>query len=132
MRVSNAIAAAALALSGTAGMAQDMGETEYMVACAGCHGESGMGDGPFAELLNVSTPGLTTLAADNDGAFPFTEVFLLVDGRGGVRAHGSDMPVWGQRFTASAMPGTHPETAELVARGRVLSLVRYLESIQQE
>ena len=124
-------AAVAVAVTGPAA-AEDAGREEYMVACAGCHGESGMGDGPLAALLNVATPGLTTLSRDNDGAFPFADVFLSIDGRGGVRAHGSTMPVWGTRFTASALQTAYPETADLIARGRVLSLVTYLESIQEE
>ena len=112
-------------------LSDDTGQSEYMIACAGCHGESGMGDGPLAPLLNISTPSLTTLAAQNDGEFPFAEVFLAVDGRGGIRAHGSEMPVWGERFSATALGDAFPDTAELIARGRVLSLVYYLQSIQE-
>lgn len=112
-------------------LSDDTGQSEYMIACAGCHGETGMGDGPLAPLLNISTPGLTTLTADNDGAFPFAEVFLAIDGRGGIRAHGSEMPVWGERFSATALGDAFPDTAELIARGRILSLVYYLQSIQE-
>lgn len=112
-------------------LSDDTGQSEYMIACAGCHGETGKGDGPLAPLLNISTPSLTTLAARNDGAFPFAEVFLAIDGRGGIRAHGSEMPVWGERFSATALGDAFPDTAELIARGRILSLVYYLQSIQE-
>lgn len=132
MRYPMWVVAALTAVAGAAAQADEVGRQEYMVACSGCHGESGMGDGPLAPLLNISTPGLTTLSRDNDGVFPYAEVFLLIDGRGGVRAHGSSMPVWGERFTASALQAAHPDTAALMARGRVLSLVAYLESIQAE
>jgi mono/diheme cytochrome c family protein len=112
-------------------LADEAGQQEYMVACAICHGETGMGDGPFAPLLNITTPNLTTLAQGNDGVFPFLDVLMVVDGRTGVRAHGdSAMPIWGQRFAASAAEsGVYG--SELEVRGRLLALVSYLESIQQ-
>lgn len=121
---------AAMVLVGSAAQADVAGEREYFVACAGCHGESGMGDGPFAGLLNVSTPGLVELAQANDGVFPYEAVLATIDGRDGVRAHGSTMPVWGERFAVSAS-SQRGEAAEMVARGRILSLVYYLQSIQK-
>jgi mono/diheme cytochrome c family protein len=98
---------AGLALATSLPAAADpVGQQEYMVACAICHGESGRGDGPFAPLLHITTPGLTGLAAANDGVFPFLDVLMVVDGRTGVRAHGdSAMPIWGSRFAASADAG---------------------------
>ena len=123
--------AAGLALATAPALADETGQQEYMVACAICHGESGMGDGPFAPLLNITTPNLTTLAQSNDGDFPFLDVLMVVDGRTGVRAHGdSAMPIWGQRFAESASD-EGPYGSELEVRGRLLSLVTYLESIQQ-
>jgi mono/diheme cytochrome c family protein len=111
--------------------ADEVGKQEYMVACAICHGESGKGGGPFAPLLNIETPNLTTIAAGNDGVFPFLDVLMVVDGRTGVRAHGdSAMPIWGERFQASAT-GAGPFGTELEVRGRLLALVTYIESIQE-
>ena len=106
------------------------GEQEYIVACAGCHGESAMGDGPLAGLLSISTPNLTELSKANDGEFPFEAVLTTIDGRDGIRAHGSTMPIWGERFQASAT-SQRGETAEMVARGRILSLAYYLRSVQK-
>jgi hypothetical protein len=123
--------ASALALAAAPAIADETGQQEYMVACAICHGESGKGDGPFAPLLSITTPGLTTLAKDNDGTFPFLDVLMVVDGRTGVRAHGdSAMPIWGERFRESAAEAG-PYGSELAARGRVLALVTYLETIQE-
>lgn len=124
------ISASALAVFAAPALADSAGEREYMVACAGCHGESGMGDGPFAELLNITTPGLLQLSEANGGSFPFEAVLSTIDGRDGVRAHGSTMPIWGERFQASAM-SQRGETADMVAKGRILSLVYYLQSVQQ-
>lgn len=41
------------------------------------------------------------------------------------------MPIWGERFRASAT-SQRGETEEMVARGRILSLVYYLQSIQEQ
>ena len=122
--------AAALILLANAAVAEEAGERDYMVACAGCHGESGMGDGPLAGLLNISTPSLLELTNANNGMFPFEAMLTTIDGRDGVRAHGSTMPIWGERFQPSAT-SQRGETAEMVTRGRILSLVLYLQSIQQ-
>lgn len=134
MKTSRLIALSAAFLAGMTLAAQaqeDPGKTEYMTACAICHGESGMGNGPFAELLNIEVPGLTGLAAANDGEFPFLDTLMVVDGRTGVRGHGGPMPIWGDRFEQSALENAGVYGAELIARGRLLSLVNYLESIQQ-
>ena len=123
--------AAGLALAAAPVFAEETGQQAYMVACAVCHGESAMGDGPFAPLLNIQTPNLTTLAQANDGVFPFLDVLMIVDGRTGVRAHGdSAMPVWGEIFSDSAS-NAGPYGSEVIARGRLLSLVYYLELIQE-
>ena len=123
-------ATAALIIATAPALADSAGKQEYMVACAGCHGESAMGMGPFAEMLNTTTPSLVNLAEANGGVFPYDTVLATIDGRDGVRAHGSTMPIWGERFTDSAT-SRQGETADMVARGRVLSLVYYLQSIQK-
>ena len=110
--------------------ADSIGQREYMIACAGCHGESGKGDGPVAEHLKIETPDLTGLAAKNGGEFPFEYTVFMIDRRNVIPVHGNDMPVWGDRFQASATSRSG-ETAEMVARGRILSLAYYLQSIQQ-
>ena len=122
--------ACVFAAVGTISLAEESGKVEYMENCATCHGESGLGDGPLAELMTVPVPGLTDLSAKNDGVFPMLEVIHTVDGRQGTRGHGYPMPVWGSRFKASAEE-RGPYGAEVVVRGRILSLVYYLESIQQ-
>lgn len=125
-------ATAILAATAIGAMAEDdLGKSEYMTACAGCHGESGMGNGPFSELMNVEVPSLTTLAAQNEGKFPFLDTLMVVDGRTGVRGHGGPMPIWGDRYKDAASEVFGPYGAEAVVRGRLLSLVYYLEDIQE-
>ena len=130
-----ATVSAVLIAAPTLSIAQDAtieaGGREYALACAGCHGESGMGDGPLAGLLEIETPNLTTITERTGGGdFPYYNTLKLIDGRD-VRAHGGDMPIWGERFQISAT-SQRGETADMVARGRILSLVYYIESIQEE
>lgn len=115
-----------------AGLAQadEVGRREYLYNCSACHGDSGRGDGPIAQYINVETPGLTTLAQHNDGVFPLLHVIQVIDGRSGVGPHGTIMPVWGERFMASEIGDGGPYGGEVIVRGRILSLARYLESIQ--
>lgn len=112
------------------------GQQEYMIACAGCHGESGMGNGPLAGLLDIETPNLTAITEwTGGGAFPVQNTLLLIDGRQTLRAHGGEMPVWGNRYMADAAQVEGEagplQAAELVALGRMMALVCYRESIQQ-
>lgn len=131
--------------AGGAGMAQDAsdatleaGRTEFLSACAGCHGQDARGDGPMADLMKISTPDLTKLTERAGGQFPFRNTLLLIDGRNVVRAHGGDMPIWGDRYFTQAvregleMTGPHmPNPPDEVVLGRVLSLVSYLETVQE-
>jgi len=110
--------------------ADEAGRAEYLASCASCHGETGAGDGPLAELMTVSMPALTGLSAANDGAFPMLKVIQVIDGRVGIRGHGYPMPVWGARYKADAM-GSGDYAAEIETRGRLLSLALYLQSIQE-
>ena len=134
-----------LAGCATAVMAQDSvtGQYEYMNHCASCHGEAADGKGPLVTYFREPIPDLTVLALNNDGVFPFLETLMIIDGRTGLRGHGGATPVWGDTF-ARDMPG-FGETfkseaieiagvfgAETIARGRLLSLVEYLVTVQQD
>lgn len=129
-------ALATIILFGTvsAALAQDSvtGQYEYMNHCASCHGEAGTGDGPLVTFFKEPVPDLTVLARDNDGVFPFLETLMIVDGRSGLRGHGGTMPVWGDTFEAAAAEQAGVYGAETIARGRLLSLVEYLITIQQD
>ncbi|WP_245866690.1 c-type cytochrome [Oceaniglobus roseus] len=127
-----AIAAATLILATGGARAEDAGRQEYMYNCSACHGESARGDGPVARYLNVSTPDLTALARKNDGVFPLLHVIQVIDGRSGVGPHGTPMPVWGERFMKDGVEDAGPYAAEVIVRGRILSLAEYLESIQKQ
>jgi hypothetical protein len=125
-------AAAALSLTATGATAQSAaGLEEYVQACASCHGIAGQGNGPLAEFMTVEVPDLTRIAMENDGVFPMNQVIQIIDGRTGVRGHGSEMPVWGRRYQVELTPDTGEYGAEVLIRGRILALATHLEAIQE-
>lgn len=114
-----------------------IGRDEYNNNCASCHGISGKGDGPFSEYIKKGAPSLTTLSKNNGGVFPFDRVFKIIDGRGGVRGHGtSEMPVWGKEYTAKTVATHGPFFGEFyaedVVRARILALIDHLHSLQEK
>ena len=119
------------AFSAGSAIAEDagIGAALYGEWCAACHGDAGKGDGDMAGVMTIPAPNLTMLASANDGVFPMLEVIHTIDGRTGVRAHGGMMPVFGRVFSTDGEG--NPYGSVLEARGRVLSLALYLESIQQ-
>ncbi len=132
--VACALSGALFAFAGAAS-ADDIGRAEYMNFCAGCHGVAGKGDGPLIPILQIETPDLTTITQRTGGGeFPFQNTLRLIDGRD-VRAHGGEMPLWGDRYFTMAQRTEQraetPESFELIARGRLLALVTYLASIQE-
>lgn len=130
---------AALLVSASAVAAQDgtsLGEMEYNNSCVVCHGTDGKGGGPFAQHLATRPPSLTTLAQSNDGVFPVSDVYAIIDGSADVSLHGGrSMPIWGRRYAAdlqSDMSAYYsPEEAKAFATTRILALIEYLASIQE-
>lgn len=136
MRPGLALAAAALLAAAAApapatGDEIARGAALYATYCAACHGPSGRGGGPVADLLAVPVPDLTTIAARHGGAFPRLEVIQIIDGRTGLRVHGGSMPLWGSAFAAETGGSAGAYGAEPDIRARVLALARYLETLQE-
>ncbi len=130
------ILAATGVLGATAVLAQEanqeftVGRDEYLVACAAYHGEAAAGNGEIATMLKDCVPDLTEIANRNDGVFPLLKIIQAIDGRAVIRGHGNPMPVFGNRYRAEAS-GTAVLGAKALARGRVLELALYLQSIQE-
>lgn len=125
---------AAVAVAGVFNVSQaqaDVAGAElYADYCAACHGVAGKGDGDMANVITIPSPNLTLLAKNNDGEFPMLRVIHTIDGRTGLRSHGSVMPIFGKTFSAQSQDLGYGEV--LMTRGRVLSLAMYLESIQAQ
>lgn len=131
------IMAAAGLLWATAGSAQDttqefnIGQEEYQKACAACHGGAADGNGELATMFKNPIPDLTGIAKRNDGVFPLLGVIQAIDGRAVIRGHGNPMPVFGNRYRAEADSRSTMFGSEAIARGRVLELALYIQSIQE-
>ena len=106
----------------------ERGRDLYRIYCRNCHGDTGQGDGPMAEVLTIQPKDLTRLSRDHDGEFPTDDVHATIDGRDDVLAHGSNkMPVWGlafQQFDTDI-------DQERQVQARILQLMEYLKSIQK-
>ena len=106
----------------------DRGRLLFSIYCQNCHGESGRGDGPTAELLTVKPADLTRISRRNDGKFPTEQVARTIDGREMIRGHGNRrMPIWG----LSMQQLDQDTNQENEVREKIRKLTRYLESIQQ-
>ncbi len=116
---------------------QEIGETEYRVSCAACHGLTGVGNGPVAGVLTKPPANLTLISRENKGIFPVEVIYETIDGRGALGPHGNrQMPVWGNRYQVESLQQIagipHDVSRQAIVHGRILSLVYYLQSIQTE
>ncbi len=72
------------------------GELRFERNCGICHGLDAKGGGAFSEILKIDPPDLTVLTKNNNGSFPFTDVYNAIDGRNISLAHRptyfADMP----------------------------------------
>jgi mono/diheme cytochrome c family protein len=102
------------------GEAVSVGRDTFVRYCSACHGQGGRGDGPAAAVLQPPPADLTRIAQRHGGHFPVAEITAYIDGRRGVRAHGSpEMPVWGERFAAMLEPAFTRPSVRARATGPV-------------
>jgi mono/diheme cytochrome c family protein len=102
------------------------GADTYGTYCAGCHGQTGRGNGPIAPLLKTRPPDLTSLAARNGGTYPRARVAAAVaNTERPITAHGTgEMPVWGTIFRA-----LDPNDARVQVR--IDNVVGYVATLQE-
>ena len=111
-------------------MLAEVGAEMFKQYCASCHGMNGEGDGPVAASLKKPPADLTRIAARRGGNFPDADISRWIDGRFDAPAHGTrEMPVWGRQFQDTVGNRTDPDE---VVRGRLLTLVEYLKTIQKK
>jgi len=110
----------------------ETGRELYLSRCASCHGPLALGDGPMAAMLIIPVPDLTGLRARNDGVFPRVEVVRTIDGRAPLAGHGGGgpMPVFGPILGGGSAVLDGSDGLMIETRGDVVSIARYLETIQ--
>lgn len=111
----------------------DLGKREFEANCASCHGTNGKGNGLLVEWLRRSPTDLTTLTKRNGGVFPVSKMYETIEGAN-VPSHGSrDMPVWGTdyRVKAAEYYMDMPYDPEIYVRTRILSLIEYINRLQE-
>ena len=121
------------ALAAKSGEKTDIGKSEYQAYCANCHGLSGKGDGPIADLLTKKAADLTVLSRTNGGVFPIARIYEVIDGTKDVKIHGSrDMPIWGQVYSIKAAEYYRDVDydPEVYVRSRILTLIDYIHRMQ--
>ncbi len=107
------------------------GGLEFERSCAICHGYDGKGKGIMSDSLTKKPTDLTLLANNNNGHFPFTQVYQIIEGSPKVGIHGSrDMPIWGDRYRKEAEKFDADE--RIYSRGLILELLVYIMSIQEK
>jgi len=97
----------------------------YDAYCADCHGVNGKVAMSTATALNLKTPDLTQLSAQNGGSFPKDRIRSLLMDLDLYPAHRvTNMPHW-----APALQSLNKDHPELVGL-RVQNLMAYLETLQ--
>jgi len=125
----------ALSASGVALSASDveLGKKEYDAKCAVCHGPSGKGDGPYVNQLKTGSSDIAILSKNNNGEFPRSQVFMVLDGRSEVQAHGPrEMPIWGEVYQSEGPADKTAKEREPYVSERLHALIAYLETIQEK
>jgi mono/diheme cytochrome c family protein len=102
------------------------GKQEYEENCVSCHGADGRGKGDLGQKLFKKPTDLTTIAARNEGQFPFQRIVEIIAGDTPVAGHETmHMPEYADRMKGDNFkPGYHQ------AHVRILQLTHYLESLQ--
>lgn len=108
------------------------GEETYIAKCASCHGKDAKGINAADNDLGVNSPDLTLISKRNNGQFPVSRIYAIIDGREDVQKHGTRaMPTWGSLFLSDTIWEGCSQVDETIVRGRIMELILYLDSIQQ-
>lgn len=111
-----------------------IGQSVFQELCASCHGAEGNGDGVIADLFKVRPRALSQLSKENGGEYPFELVYQTLKATRNTKAHGDTaMPVWGDYFQVNVLDDpTVDETESFVALGKLLSVIYYIETLQDK
>lgn len=108
------------------------GAEDFAAFCSGCHGATGVGDGPMATELSGARPAdLTGLASRNDGAFPKLRVMAKIWGYTGGRDGAAVMPNFGPLLDSALVPYDSGDGRETPTPIRLVQLAEYVERLQK-
>ncbi len=108
------------------------GSETFKLKCASCHGEDAKGKKAKDIDINLNAPDLTMISKRNNGQFPVSRIYAIIDGREVLREHGTrSMPTWGDLFLTDTIWEGCSQVDEQIVRGRIMELILYLDSIQQ-
>ena len=108
------------------------GAETFKIKCASCHGEDAKGKNAADIDLDVNPPDLSSISKRNNGQFPVSRIYAIIDGREAVQNHGTrTMPTWGSLFLSDTIWEGCSQVDETIVRGRIMELILYLDSIQQ-
>lgn len=109
----------------------DSGHDLFKRHCARCHGDDARGNAVDTAKQSVQAPNLTTLAQHNGGTLPVWGVYEVVSGSKVLAEHRTrTMPIWGEKF--AKLRGVTKENKESIVRGRIMAILAYLSTIQQQ
>lgn len=123
------LAALALACTQVSMPEAPEGQRIFAESCAGCHGATGMGDGPWGADMSPPPSDLTRLSID--GSFPRTRVLSVIDGYDRTGLPGHDMPEFGLLLEGDTVPIDVGDGVLTPTPRPLAALLVYLESIQR-
>jgi mono/diheme cytochrome c family protein len=99
----------------------------YRAFCATCHGETGKGDGPVADIADRRPADLTVLRRSNGGTYPRDRVLRVLENAEPIPGHDPPaMPNW--RNVLKTTEGGD----ERVIRTRLEALADHVATLQQK
>lgn len=122
---------AALALDADQAAAQQ----DFLELCSDCHGAGARGNGPMTKNLTKTPPDLTQMSKRAGGRFDEKAVFDWIIGLNMPTSHGTrEMPIWGDWLMDEAVDDSASleaaDAAEKEVEGRVMALVKFLKTLQ--
>jgi hypothetical protein len=104
------------------------GKQMFKDYCTTCHGMDGKGDGPAAELLEVRTPDLTTIAKRHHTRSTALFISEFLRNRTCQTNGRINLPVWGRYFREHDPDQIHHTFTSM----RIYNLSNYVDFIQQQ
>lgn len=133
--------AAALALTTLLGACQETnvmpgpqdGRALFMENCAVCHGADAKGNGEMARAMAKPPKDLTLIEVRNGDNFPRAKIMSIIDGYARSKTMtGPDMPEFGALLEGDLVPFDSGDGIQTPTPRKLVALLEYLETIQQE